>query len=79
MIWQLQTAKQRFSELVERALRDGPQVVTRRGEEVVVVVSTDDYRRLTGQPSFKRFLTSGPDFEPLGIVRDRAPARTVSL
>jgi antitoxin Phd len=79
MIWQLQTAKQRFSELVERALRDGPQMVTRRGEEVVVVVSTDDYRRLTGRPDFKDFLARGPDFEPLEIERDRAPARTVSL
>ena len=79
MVWQLQMAKQRFSELVARALREGPQVITRRGEEVAVVLSTDDYRRLTGTPDFKRFLTDGPDFEPLEIERDDRSARTVSL
>jgi prevent-host-death family protein len=43
--WPLQDAKNRFSEVVERALRDGPQVVTRRGKEAVVVVSAEDYRK----------------------------------
>ena len=33
LTWQLQTAKQKFSELVDRALSEGPQVVTRRGRE----------------------------------------------
>jgi antitoxin Phd len=41
MSWQLQEAKQRFSELVRRAEREGPQVVTRHGEEVVVVVPAE--------------------------------------
>ncbi len=44
-VWQLQTAKNRFSELVDRALTTGPQVVTRRGKEVVVVVPADDWKR----------------------------------
>ena len=48
MAWQLQAAKQRFSELVERAQREGPQVVTKHGKEAVVVVSVDEYRRLKG-------------------------------
>ncbi len=39
MNWQVQEAKQRFSELVRRTLEEGPQVVTRHGEEVVVVVA----------------------------------------
>ena len=39
MSWQLQEAKNRFSEVVSRALTEGPQTVTRRGTEVVVVVS----------------------------------------
>jgi prevent-host-death family protein len=46
MAWQLQTAKQRFSELVERAQREGPQVVTKHGKEAVVVISADEYRHL---------------------------------
>lgn len=45
--WQLQEAKNRFSELVDKALERGPQIVTRHGREAVVVVSVDDYARLT--------------------------------
>jgi prevent-host-death family protein len=79
-MWQLQTAKQKLSELVERALTEGPQVITRRGREVVVVVSIDEYRRLRGtEPDFKRFLREGPDFEALDLERSTEPARTVEL
>lgn len=45
--WQLQDAKNRFSELVGEAERTGPQIVTRRGSEAAVVLSYDDYRSLT--------------------------------
>ena len=45
--WQLQEAKNRFSEVVEKALRDGPQIVTKRGVETVVVLSVEAYRKLT--------------------------------
>ena len=48
MSWQLQEAKQRFSELVRRAEKEGPQVVTRHGEEVVVV-PVEKYRRISGR------------------------------
>ena len=45
--WQLQEAKNKFSEVIDKAIKDGPQVVTRRGIETVVVVSVDEYRNLT--------------------------------
>ncbi len=45
--WQLQEAKNRFSEVVKKARKDGPQIVTRRGTEAVVVISIEEYRRLT--------------------------------
>jgi prevent-host-death family protein len=45
--WTLQDAKARFSELVKRAKKDGPQLVTRRGEEAVVVLDVEEYRSLT--------------------------------
>lgn len=45
--WQLQDAKNRFSEVVDKAIKDGPQLVTRRGVETVVVVSVEEYRKLT--------------------------------
>jgi prevent-host-death family protein len=44
--WALQDAKNRFSEVVEEALRSGPQTITRRGKETVVVVSIADWTRL---------------------------------
>jgi prevent-host-death family protein len=44
--WQIQDAKQRFSEMI-RAVHHGPQIITRHGEEVAVVVDIAEYRRLT--------------------------------
>jgi antitoxin Phd len=44
-MWKLQDAKNQFSELVERAIHEGPQVVTRHGHEAVVVISATDYRK----------------------------------
>jgi prevent-host-death family protein len=80
MIWQLQTAKQKFSELVERALTEGPQIVTRRGKPAVVVVEVEEFRRLQEDGSeFKRFLREAPDFTLLEIERSAATGRTVDL
>jgi len=45
--WQLQDAKNRFSEVVEKAVQTGPQIVTKRGVETVVVISLEEYRKLT--------------------------------
>lgn len=78
MVWQLQEAKQRFSEVVRRALDEGPQVVTRRGEEAVVVVSAEEFRRLSGtRPDLKEFLLAGPDLSVLELERDRSLPRDV--
>lgn len=80
MIWQLQTAKQKFSELVERALTEGPQVVTRRGKAAVVVIDVEDYRRLDAEgASFKRFLAGPPYVDELKIERSDLPARQIDL
>jgi prevent-host-death family protein len=78
--WQLQEAKQRFSEVVQRVLDEGPQVVTRRGQEVVVIVSASEFQRLTGRlPDFKEFLLSGPDLDELEIVQNKDASRRVEL
>lgn len=45
--WQIQDAKQRFSEMIRAVMRDGPQVITRHGEDVAVVVDIVEYRKLT--------------------------------
>jgi prevent-host-death family protein len=49
--WQLQEAKARFSEVVRRAKQEGPQHVTVHGREEVVVIGSDDFRRLAGDRS----------------------------
>ena len=70
MRWQVQDAKQRFSELIRTARTDGPQVVTRHGEEIAVVIDIADYRHLTGETAeFKDYLQSGPDVGDLSLVR----------
>jgi len=43
--WAVAEAKARFSELIGRALADGPQIITRKGKEAVVVVSAEEWRR----------------------------------
>ncbi len=80
MEWQIQQAKQRFSELVRRAEADGPQVVTRHSQEVVVVMSATDYHLLSpGHGSFKEFLRSAPDLDCLELTRDARPAPPIAL
>lgn len=80
MEWQIQEAKQRFSELVRRAESDGPQVVTRHGREVVIVIAAEEWHRLQGDiPDFKEFLLSAPDLSVLDLRRDDRVARTVDL
>jgi prevent-host-death family protein len=56
--WSVQDAKARFSELVATCLRDGPQLVTRRGEKAVVLVPADEWDRLSEQrrPTLKELL-----------------------
>ncbi|HVT80784.1 MAG TPA: type II toxin-antitoxin system Phd/YefM family antitoxin [Phycisphaerae bacterium] len=44
--WQLQEAKAKFSEVFDKALEDGPQTVTRRNKQRVVVISEKDYQKL---------------------------------
>jgi prevent-host-death family protein len=70
MSWQVQDAKQRFSELIRTAQIDGPQVVTRHGQEIAVVIDIAEYRHLCGQVvGFKDYLRSGPDFDDLDLGR----------
>ena len=45
-VWQLQEAKNKFSEVVEQAVNHGPQVITRRGVEAVIVLAYAEYRKM---------------------------------
>jgi antitoxin Phd len=79
VIWQLQTAKQKLSEVVDRAVAEGPQTISRHGRETAVVVSVQDYRRLTGDDGFKDYLLSGPSLEGLDLERRPDLPRPVEL
>jgi antitoxin Phd len=56
--WPVQDAKARFSELLDRCVKEGPQVVTKRGAEAAVLVPVGDWRRLqeSARPSLKELL-----------------------
>ena len=45
-VWQLQEAKNRFSEVVDKAIKHGPQIITKRGIETVIVISCAEYRKV---------------------------------
>lgn len=79
--WKLQDAKARFSQIVEDALKIGPQFVTRRGKKAVVVLSTEEFEKLvSNKPSFKEFLLNCPkiddDFE---FERQKDYPRSIEL
>ncbi len=79
MTWKLADAKNRFSELVNTALSDGPQRVERRND-VVIVLSEADYLRLQGKrPSLVEYIMNGPDLSELDLTRDRSLMREIEL
>ncbi len=78
--WQLAEAKNRFSEVVDRAISEGPQHVSRRGEPAVVVLSEAEYQALRGpKKSFIEHLLDVPDLSDIDITRDESPMRDVEL
>jgi len=79
--WQLQNAKSKFSELVERTLHEGAQIVTRRGKKVVVVVPFDEYEEMTRpKKSLAQFLLDSPlAGSELSIDRDKSMPRKINI
>lgn len=80
--WKLEDAKARFSELVRRAQSDGPQRVTVRGRDAVVVVAAEEFDRLRSrtrprQPLVEFLQSLGLD--DLDLTRERDPGRDVEL
>jgi len=79
--WQLQDAKNRFSELVNKALKEGPQIITRRSEEVVVILSKGEYEKLKQtQTGLLEFFRRSPLVGvELDLDRDRSYPRDTPL
>jgi antitoxin Phd len=73
MSWQLQDAKNHFSEVVEKALREGPQHITRHGKPAVVVIAESEYRKAAAlRRSLADYLLSAPKVD---IEIERAKLR----
>jgi prevent-host-death family protein len=80
MRWQVQEAKQRFSEVL-RAAESEPQIVTKHGEEIAVVLDIAEYRRLRGERiGFMEFLRAEPFIDgDLPIERSGEMPREIDL
>jgi prevent-host-death family protein len=76
--WSLQNAKARLSELIERALVEGPQQIAVGGEPAVVVIAKKEYDRLVApKPGLVEFLQNSPLAGlSLDLKRDRSPPRS---
>lgn len=79
--WQVQDAKNRFSEMLERARKDGPQTVTRHGRKVAVVLSHEEFEKLSRpKDSLIDFFRNSPlAGVELDITRSRDIGRTIKL
>lgn len=81
--WPLQKAKNEFSRVVDRALSEGPQTVTRHGKPVVVVSAISTARSRNGNRKASRallaLLRSCPVDLSRIVTRDRSVPRTVDL
>ena len=79
--WQMQTAKARFSELVKHAADHGPQDITVHGRSVAVVLSREEFDRISGNQSLVDFMQQSPLYghDDLNFERDTSLPREVEL
>lgn len=80
-VWQLQDAKNKLSKVVDEALRHGPQTITRHGVEAVMVMSCDEYKKITEK---KKKLSEVFGVSPfrgsdIDLSRDKRTTRAVNL
>lgn len=77
--WSVRDSKARFSEFLEDCVREGPQLLTKRGVEAAALVPIDAWTRLQhqAQPSLKQLLLSGAprdlDIPTRGALKRRIP------
>jgi len=79
--WQLQEAKNKFSEVVRKAIEEGPQTVTKHGKDSVVVLSVEDYQKIEQhKTSLVEFFQCSPLASvELDLDRDKSPVRDIAL
>ena len=69
---QLRDAKASLSAVVDEAMQGKPAIITRHGKRQAVVVSYEDWERLSHVPTFGRLLMSAP------VAADDLPNRNSS-
>ena len=76
-VWQLQEAKNKLSEVVDEAIQHGPQIITKRGVEVAIVLSYSEYRKMiTSQKKLSDFFRESPLVDvDLDLDRDTSHLR----
>ncbi len=79
--WQLQDAKSKFSQLVEKAMQNEPQFVTRHGNNAVVILSYEEYKKITKpQTDLVTFFKNSPLMEvELDISRNKDLPKEIEL
>ena len=79
--WQLQDAKNKFSNLVDKAQHNGPQIVTKHGKDAVVILSIDEYKKLTKpKTNLVKFFQSCPlAKEDVDLTRSKEIPRNIEL
>jgi prevent-host-death family protein len=79
--WAVAEAKAHFSEMIERALTDGPQTITRKGKQTVVVVSAEEWQRKTRRAgNLAEFFAASPlRGSGLKVKRTKGGPRAIEL
>ncbi len=76
-VWQLKEAEDNFGEVVEEAIRNGPQIIENNGEEAVIIISLAEYRKLKEwRQKLSAFFMESPLAEiELDLQRDKSDLR----
>lgn len=79
--WQLYEAKNKLTQVIKTAKDSGPQFITVRGLEEVVILSIKDYQQMTkGGKSLVDFFQNSPFHETeLTLVRSKDLSREVEV
>ena len=78
--WKLHEAKNKFNNLINTVVDGEVQYITNHGESIAVVLSIKEYNYLKKScPSFKDFISNGPNFDELNIERSHGIARDTDL
>ena len=79
MTWQIQEAKNKFSEVIARALKDGPQEITKHGKKTAVLLSMKEYTKLRRRKgSLSNFFRNSP-LAGIDLERKKDLSREVDL